>query len=392
MPQTGIIDRATWNQIGFLYVAVTKLAELTSEGDRIVTGTIPPNIPIGFGSSGGLVTRLQYMLSYIAQVYPEIPEVLQDGAFGSTTRNAVIDFQNRFGLTPDGEVGAATWDKIYEVYFGIKGKVPEIPINPPVTPPPVTGPEYPGTPLKVGSRGENVQLMQRYLTAIANKFPSIPKLVIDGIFGPATERSVQAFQRQFGLTIDGIIGPSTWNAIVNEFNRLTTAPPGGSGYPGTPLRIGSRGDNVRLMQEYLNVIAGVHPSIPRLTVDGVFGPVTENAVRAYQRQFGLTADGVIGPITWNSIVTQRNNIVNAPPVIIPPFPGTALRLGSTGEDVRILQTYINKLANSNTNVPRIIVDGIFGVNTRTAVIAAQRALGLTQDGIVGPSTWNAIVK
>ena len=104
IPQTGTIDRATWNRISYIYVAVTKLAELTSEGDRIVTSTIPPNTVIQMGASGGLTTRLQYMLSYISQFYPDIPELNQDGSFGSGTKNAVIAFQNRFGLAADGVV------------------------------------------------------------------------------------------------------------------------------------------------------------------------------------------------------------------------------------------------------------------------------------------------
>ena len=315
MPQTGIIDRATWNKISYIFIAVTKLAELTSEGDTIITSSIPPNTPISIGASGGLVTRLQYMLTYISQVYPEVPELKQDGSFGSSTHNAVILFQNRFGLTPTGVVNATTWAKIYEVYFGIKDKVPERPgITEPPVMPPLTGPVYPGTPLRIGSRGENVRIMQQFLTSIANKFPSIPKLTADGVFGPLTERSIIAFQQQFGLTADGIIGPSTWNAIVREFNNLTTPPEGKPLYPGTPLRNGSRGENVRIMQQFLNAIGTVYPSIPALTIDGVFGPRTENAVRAFQRQFGLTADGVIGPITWNAIVTQYYNLSTTPPV------------------------------------------------------------------------------
>ena len=60
--------------------------------------------------------------------------------------------------------------------------------------------------------------------------------------------------------------------------------------------------------------------------------------------------------------------------------------------MRVVQTYINRLADTNPSVPRVTVDGIFGPNTRNAVIAAQRALGLTPDGIVGPITWNALVR
>lgn len=304
LPQTGVIDGATWNKISYIFVAVARLAELTSEGDQIVVGTTPPNLVIQQGAAGGLVTRLQYLLTYVSQVYPEVPPVTRDGVFGSATRNAVIAFQSRFGLTPDGVVGPATWKMLYDVFSGIGAVVPP-PSVPPVAPP--VGPPYPGVPLRVGSTGENVRIMQQFLNALAAVFPSIPMLTADGIFGPATRSAVIAFQRQFGLTPDGIIGPLTWNAIVTQYNNLPSSQPGPV-YPGTPLRVGSTGENVRIMQQYLNALAAVFPAIPRLTADGIFGPLTQSAVIAFQRLAGLTQDGIIGPVTWDAIVRAYNSL------------------------------------------------------------------------------------
>jgi len=148
--------------------------------------------------------------------------------------------------------------------------------------------------------------MQQYLNAIAAVYPSIPRLTVDGVFGPATQNAVLAYQRLFGLTADGVIGPTTWNSIVARYNSLPTAPPTpGPAFPGTLLRVGSRGTDVALMQRFLNDLAAVFPSIPRLTADGIFGPITQSAVLAFQRQFGLTADGIIGPNTWNAIVREH---------------------------------------------------------------------------------------
>ena len=304
LPQTSIIDRATWNKISFYYVAVTDLAELTSEGDRIILDLIPPNVVLRQGASGGYVSRLQYMLNIIDQVYPEVPSVRQDGAFGSGTNNAVIAFQRRFGLPADGVVGPATWYALYEVYAEIRNTLPPVspPVTPPITPPPVTppvSPPYPGTPLRVGSRGNNVQIMQKYLNALASVHPSIPSLATDGIFGPLTERAVIAFQRLFGLNPDGVIGPLTWNAIVTQYNNLANpAPP----FPGYLLRQGSTGESVRIVQNAINRLAATHSSVPRVTVDGIFGPLTRNSVIAAQRVLGLSPDGIVGPITWHALV------------------------------------------------------------------------------------------
>jgi len=139
--------------------------------------------------------------------------------------------------------------------------------------------------------------MQTYLNAIGAQFPSIPQLTVDGDFGPMTRDAVVAFQRQFGLSPDGVIGPLTWEAIVEQYALVSGGappspfPPPATPFPGTPLSVGSRGADVSLMQTYLNGIGKSFPVIPQLTVDGIFGPLTRDAVTAFQRRFGLTPDG-----------------------------------------------------------------------------------------------------
>lgn len=72
-------------------------------------------------------------------------------------------------------------------------------------------------------------------------------------------------------------------------------------YPGYALRIGSSGDAVRQIQEQLNAISNNYPLIPKIAVDGIFGPATENAVKVFQSVFGLTQDGIVGRRTWYRI-------------------------------------------------------------------------------------------
>ncbi|MCL2884446.1 MAG: peptidoglycan-binding protein [Oscillospiraceae bacterium] len=129
--------------------------------------------------------------------------------------------------------------------------------------------------------------------------------------------------------------------------------------------------------------------MPRVAVDGTFGPSTTASVMAAQRLLGLTADGIVGETSWNAIVKGEEPGTSVPPPR--PFPGT-LRQGSVGENVRILQIYLNRLAATHPTVPRVAEDGVFGPATRASVVAAQRALGLTPDGVVGPITWNAVVR
>jgi peptidoglycan hydrolase-like protein with peptidoglycan-binding domain len=304
LSQTGTIDRGTWYKIIQIFVAVTKLAELTSEGLRIGIGENPPTSTIREGSRGPDVIQLQFLLNYISQYYSDIQPVIQDSVFGRTTRDSVVAFQRKFDLIQDGVVGSATWRLLYQVYKNIQsgiGIVPAPPVSPPS--PPSSSPAYPGAPLRVGSRGDNVLLIQQRLNKISGKYPSIPRLKEDGIFGSGTQSAVIAFQRIFGLAADGVIGPLTWNRIVEVSNSIGGPPPTPAPYPGTPLRAGSRGNNVLLIQQRLNALSSRYPSIPKLAVDGVFGQQTQNSVTVFQRLFGLTADGVVGPLTWDRMMS-----------------------------------------------------------------------------------------
>jgi peptidoglycan hydrolase-like protein with peptidoglycan-binding domain len=85
---------------------------------------------------------------------------------------------------------------------------------------------------------------------------------------------------------------------INSANEVAGVP---SSWPGANLTIGSRGDSVRQMQEQLNAIANVYSVIPRVAVDGTFGPQTEAAVRAFQETFGLPANGIVDLPTWYRI-------------------------------------------------------------------------------------------
>lgn len=133
------------------------------------------------------------------------------------------------------------------------------------------------------------------------------------------------------------------------------------------VRQGSRRHPTRTLQHLLRQHG--HP----IAADGIFGPKTAAAVRAFQRSKGLTADGIVGPRTWGAIVVT-------------------VRAGSRGEAVRGVQ-YELFVHRDGTGDPRVErhVDGIFGPKTDAAVRPFQKALELKVDGIVGPMTWQALV-
>ncbi len=266
---------------------------------------------------------------------------------------------------------------------------------------------YPGRPLRLGDRGEDVRTIQRELNRIAANYPAIPTVPVDlGVFDAATERAVRTFQRIFNLSQDGIVGKNTWyklKYIYSGVKGLSELYSEGITYSEAQRRFskvlqqGSRGQEVRTLQYYLNFIAFFNDALPDVDVDGVYGPNTKNAVQAFQRYYGLTADGIAGRNTWNRLQTVYQSILNNLPKEYQSYssliyPGYVLSVGSTGKVVEQVQTYLRVIGQNNRSVPVINVDGSYGEQTRRAVLAVQRLYGLEQTGVVGPETWNAIVE
>lgn len=179
---------------------------------------------------------------------------------------------------------------------------------------------YPGTPLRVGSTGPNVVVVQASLNRISQNYPAIPKIpAVDGIYGSRTEASIRAFQRIFGLTPDGIVGPATWYELVRLYagvNSLSELRSQGQQFyainwsPPNALQSGDTGEKVRQLQYMLSVLSAYIADIPPLSVDGIYGPATRSAVISAQRRFRLPETGVVDAATWDEIYDQFSGIEN----------------------------------------------------------------------------------
>lgn len=213
---------------------------------------------------------------------------------------------------------------------------------------------YPGTPLRVGSTGPNVVIVQVSLNRIAQNYPAIPKIAnVDGIFGSRTEASVRAFQQIFGLTPDGIVGPATWYEIVRLYTAVTNLSElrsqGQQFYavnwsPPNTLSTGSTGEKVRLLQYMLSVLSSFIPEIPPVTVDGVYGNATRAAVLAAQRRFQLPETGSVDTATWDFIYDQYSGIENTALRSVETFPS-----GNTAQTASV-RTAGNFRRNGNSTV------------------------------------------
>lgn len=162
-------------------------------------------------------------------------------------------------------------------------------------------------------------------------------------------------------------------------------------------RYGDSGSNVRMLQFYLDFISTFNDFIPKTSIDGIFGSATENAVRAYQRAYGLPITGDVNQETWDSMYELYFSILNTLPKDyfgedITPYPGDILYRGSSGDSVRILQTYLSRISGVYTEIPKVSVTGYFGDETEEAVLAYQNLFGLEARGVVGPTTWSNIAQ
>ncbi len=265
---------------------------------------------------------------------------------------------------------------------------------------------YPGTALRMGSAGEDVRTIQRQLNRIASNYPAIPKITpTNGIFESRTAAAVREFQKIFNLSADGIVGRNTWyriKYIYNSVKRLSELYSEGITISENDriysevIRRGDRGNGVRIIQYYLNFLGFFNPRLSQISVDGVFGTETYNAVVNFQRLYGLTPDGIVGRSTWNKLQDAYNGVLRALPNEYKGYssllyPGYFLTTGSTGSAVVQIQTYLRVIAQNDSSVPLVTVDGVYGNRTAAAVTAVQKQAGLPQNGQVGPLTWNAIV-
>jgi peptidoglycan hydrolase-like protein with peptidoglycan-binding domain len=138
--------------------------------------------------------------------------------------------------------------------------------------------------IREGARKHPVRTLQHLLLAHGLE------VAVNGVFDGATDQAVRAFQESKGLAVDGIVGARTWSALIIQVQK------------------GSTGEAVRAVQEEFQFrdIAG-HPH-PWLSIDGIFGPKTDHAVRVVQERLStdfpeVAVDGIVGPVTWRALVS-----------------------------------------------------------------------------------------
>lgn len=204
----GIVGKATWYKIKFVYNSVKRLAELSSEGISPEEAAPLYASVLREGDTGTNVAFAQYYLALISYVDPQIPQVNLNGVFDQNMKNSVIAFQQKYGLEANGEINRQTWNKILEVYNTTVQTLRQQYVS-------ESEKIYPGVILVPGSSGDDVSTLQRLLQQAAQNNPSIPAVEVTGTFDGPTENAVRIVQSQNSLPVNGSVGPLTWAAIVS---------------------------------------------------------------------------------------------------------------------------------------------------------------------------------
>ena len=185
------------------------------------------------------------------------------------------------------------------------------------------------------------------------------------------------------FSIGGNTVPIDDNGLGVAGIGLGTAEPGASPTAEPALKRGSSGERVTALQQKLKNL-GYYTG----TVDGDYGDGTVKAVKAFQSRNGLTADGVAGEATLKLIESGNAKKAATPspkPTATPKPTSSALRVGSSGAKVKSMQQRLKALGYYTGSV-----DGEFGEGTRKALVAFQKANGLTADGVAGTATLNKL--
>ena len=281
----------------------------------------------------------------------------QDGNFTKEMQAAVKQFQRINQLTVDGKIGKKTSAALDDP--DAIGK---------------NDPMAAGT-LQYGTSGEAVKTLQRELRTTFYYSGTI-----DGVFGSDVNRAVKAFQASAGLTVDGKVGGATINALYKRKAAIFNG-----GIPVRDLASGSRGYDVKVLQEKLEILGYL-----AYYQEGYFDSNTVAAVKAFQKANGLKEDGKAGSTLrrylWPSAInTEEQDDKQYQGTLDDPYQDRTLRKGMYGQDVANMQMKLKAAGYLLGNA-----DGIFGPITQNAVIALQKDHNLKQDGIVGAQTWAAI--
>ena len=212
LPITGIVDKATWYKIKYIYTSVKKLSDLYSEGLTKEEATFLYTDELKYGDTGIEVEYIHYFLNALAFLDNDIPRLPTNSIYNNNTITMVKAFQEKYNLPVTGIFTYKDWTVLKNAYRNILKSFPKEYQE-------YVNDLYPDYFLTRGMTGEDVKRFQKYLLAICRYDKSIPGVRVNGIFDELTEKSVKKIQQDYGFDINGIVGPLLWKKVVELSKR-----------------------------------------------------------------------------------------------------------------------------------------------------------------------------
>ena len=212
LPITGVVDKATWYKIKYIYTSVKKLSDLYSEGLSEGEATFLYEDELNYGDTGIEVEHIHYFLDAIAFLDPDIPRLPTNSIYNDNSITMVKAFQKKYGLPVTGIFTYQDWKVLKEVYDKILRSFPDEYKT-------YVDELYPDYFLTLGSTGKDVLRFQRFLLAICQYDHSIPGVRVNGTFDDLTEKSVKKLQSDYGFDVNGVVGPLLWRKVVELAKR-----------------------------------------------------------------------------------------------------------------------------------------------------------------------------
>ena len=212
LPVTGVVDKATWYKIKYIYTSVKKLSDLYSEGLSEEEATFLYEDEINYGDTGIEVEYIHYYLDAIAFLDPDIPRLPTNSIYNDNSRTMVEAFQKKYKLPVTGIFTYQDWKVLKDTYNSILKSFPREYQD-------YINELYPDYFLMKGSNGEDVKRFQKFLLKICRFDHSIPGVRVNGIFDDLTEKSVLKLQKDYGFDVNGVVGPLLWRKVVELSKR-----------------------------------------------------------------------------------------------------------------------------------------------------------------------------
>lgn len=209
LPQTGIVNKATWYKIKYIYTSVKKLSDLYSEGLSQDEVTFLYTDKLEYGDTGIEVEYVHYYLNALSFFDKDIPSLPTNSIYNNNTITMVKAFQQKYNLPVTGIFTYSDWQVLKNSYNQILKSLPDN----------LKEDFYPDYFLTRGVAGKDVVRLQRLLLAICKYDKSIPGIRVNGTFDELTEKSIKKVQKDYNFDINGIVGPLLWKKLVELSKR-----------------------------------------------------------------------------------------------------------------------------------------------------------------------------